>query len=86
MRKEIKKVRPDRSDFLIDALIVVALVIPLGSVIGYRIVIVIENNAVYDRRIYLLGWLYATIITQAFTVIIINLSLRKVKDLKLPNI
>ena len=46
----------------------------------------IENNAVYDRRIYLLGWVYATIITLVFTVIIINLSLRKVKDLKLTDI
>ena len=46
----------------------------------------IENNAVYDQRIYLLGWVYATIITLIFTVIIINLSLRKVKDLKLTDI
>ena len=58
----------------------------LGSAIAYRIVIMIENNTVYVRSPYPLGCAIASIITAVFTVSIIRVSLRKVKDLKLTDI
>lgn len=57
-----------------------------GAALGRHITILLENEAVYERGIYLPGWLIAAAVTMLFTVIINRLSLRKVKDLKLTDI
>ena len=58
----------------------------LGSIMADLIITKVENNAIYYHNIYPMGWLLATIITAIFTVVIIKISLRKVKDLKLTDI
>ena len=57
-----------------------------GAALGRHITIMLENEAVFERGIYLPGWLIAAAVTMLFTIVINKLSLRKVKDLKLTDI
>ncbi len=60
--------------------------LPLGSFMAYRIILLLENINVFDRRIYWPGWLLAALTTAAFSFIISRQALKKVKDLKLTDI
>ena len=60
--------------------------IAAGSVIGRRIIILLENINCFDRRLYYGGWLIAAAVTAGLSFMISAIALRKVRQMKLSDL
>lgn len=65
----------------------VILGIGVGTLIGYRIVLSLEQSFIqFDRSVSFLSWLIGAVMTILFTVIVNVIALRKVRNLKLTDV
>ncbi|MBQ7700248.1 MAG: FtsX-like permease family protein [Clostridia bacterium] len=72
---------------VLTTVIGIVLGIAVGSAAGYRIIRTLEQVMIqFDRRVNVLSWLIAALLTVLFTVIVNVIALRKVKQLKLTDV
>ena len=73
-------------ELIVNTAIGILLGLPLGGIMAYRIILLLENINCFDRSIYYLGGLIAAVVTAIFSFFISQSALRKVKDLKLTDV
>ncbi|MEE3408605.1 MAG: FtsX-like permease family protein, partial [Erysipelotrichaceae bacterium] len=73
-------------ELIVNTAIGILLGLPLGGIMAYRIILLLENINCFDRSIYYPGGLIAAVVTAIFSFFISQSALRKVKDLKLTDV